>query len=62
MKKLIMLTFVFAITFNVNAQIKSPQASTLQTINQMVGLTNIELSYSRTFHERKNNFWRFGTL
>jgi hypothetical protein len=47
MKKLIMLTFVFAITFNVNAQIKSPQASTLQTINQMVGLTNIELSYSR---------------
>lgn len=47
MKKLIMLTFVFAITLSVNAQVKSPQASTLQTINQTVGLTTVELSYSR---------------
>lgn len=42
-----MLSFVFAISFGINAQIKSPQASTAQTINQTVGLTNMELSYSR---------------
>ncbi len=47
MKKLIMLTFVFALSFSVNAQIESPQASTSQTINQTVGLTSVELSYSR---------------
>ena len=42
-----MLVFVFAITLTVNAQVKTPQASTSQTITQTVGLTNIELSYSR---------------
>ena len=47
MKKLIMLTLVFAMTLTANAQVKSPQASTSQTINQTVGLTNVELSYSR---------------
>jgi|TARA_B110000261_G_scaffold161358_1_gene202640 hypothetical protein len=47
MKKLMMLVFVFAFTLTVNAQVKTPQASTSQTITQTVGLTNIELSYSR---------------
>ena len=47
MKKLIILTLVFAITLTANAQVKSPQASTSQTISQTVGLTNVELSYSR---------------
>ena len=42
-----MLVFVFAFTLTVNAQVKTPQASTSQTITQTVGLTNIELSYSR---------------
>ena len=42
-----MLVFVFAFTLTVNAQVKTPQASTSQTIIQTVGLTNIELSYSR---------------
>jgi hypothetical protein len=47
MKKLIILTLVFALTLTSNAQVKSPQASTSQTISQTVGLTNVELSYSR---------------
>lgn len=56
MKKLIMLTFVFAISFNVNAQVKSPQASTSQTINQTVGLTEVELSYSRPSMKERTIF------
>lgn len=47
MKKLILLAFVFTLTIGTNAQIKTPQASTSQTINQTVGLTNVTLEYSR---------------
>jgi len=47
MKKLMILTVVFALTLTANARVKSPQASTSQTISQTVGLTNVELSYSR---------------
>ena len=64
-----MLVFVFAITLTVNAQVKTPQASTSQTIIQTVGLTNIELSYSRPSMKGRtifgnlvpyNKLWRTG--
>jgi len=69
MKKLMMLVFVFAFTLTVNAQVKTPQASTSQTITQTVGLTNIELSYSRPSMKGRtifgnlvpyNKLWRTG--
>ncbi len=47
MKKLILLTFVLMLTITTNAQIKTPQASTSQSISQTVGLTDITLEYSR---------------
>ncbi len=64
-----MLVFVFAFTLTVNAQVKTPQASTSQTITQTVGLTNIELSYSRPSMKGRtifgnlvpyNKLWRTG--
>ena len=69
MKKLMIIVFVFAITSTVNAQVKTPQASTSQTIIQTVGLTNIELSYSRPSMKGRtifgnlvpyNKLWRTG--
>ncbi len=56
MKKLILLTFVCSLSLSVNAQIKSPQPSTSQTVTQTVGLTNIELSYSRPSMRERNIF------
>jgi len=47
MKKNSLLLFVMLITFNANSQIKTPQSSTFQKINQTVGLTEITLEYSR---------------
>ena len=47
MKKIILLLFVASITLSVNSQIKTPQASTFQKINQTVGLTEVALEYSR---------------
>ncbi len=47
MKKLILLAFVLMVTITTNAQIKTPQASTSQSISQTVGLTDITLEYSR---------------
>ena len=56
MKKLILLTFICSLSLSVNAQIKSPQPSTSQTVTQTVGLTNIELSYSRPSMRERNIF------
>ena len=59
MKKLMIIVFVFAIASTVNAQVKTPQPSTSQTVTQTVGLTSLELSYSRpSMREREI----FGTL
>jgi hypothetical protein len=33
--------------FTIEAQIKTPQSSPLATINQVVGLTDVEIVYSR---------------
>ena len=56
MKKIILLTFICSLSLSVNAQIKSPQPSTSQTVTQTVGLTNIELSYSRPSMRERNIF------
>ncbi|MFK5982107.1 MAG: DUF2911 domain-containing protein [Flavobacteriaceae bacterium] len=47
MKKKIFLLIVFSATLIINAQIKTPQASTSQKINQTIGLTEVALEYSR---------------
>jgi len=47
MKKLILLAFVAMLALPTNAQIKTPQASTSQSISQTVGLTDVTLEYSR---------------
>ncbi len=47
MKKLVFLvTFIF-ITFVIEAQVKIPQASPKSTLTQVVGLTDVEIVYSR---------------
>lgn len=42
----IALTFVLA-TFSSSAQVRTPQASPKAVVNQMVGLTDVEIEYSR---------------
>ena len=56
MKKIILLTFICLLSLSVNAQVESPQPSTSQTVNQTVGLTHIELSYSRPSMRERNIF------
>ncbi len=69
MKKLILIAVVCTLTFSVNAQITTPQPSTSQTVIQTVGLTSLELSYSRpSMREREifgalvpyGKMWRTG--
>lgn len=47
MKKIILSLFVAALAFSTNAQIKTPAPSPFQKIEQIVGLTDITLEYSR---------------
>ena len=47
MKKYIFLLFIIAIPFSLTAQIKTPAPSTFQKVEQIVGLTDITLEYSR---------------
>ncbi|NNK70158.1 MAG: DUF2911 domain-containing protein [Flavobacteriaceae bacterium] len=47
MKKLIVLFMVFALSFTVNAQIETPAPSPFQKVEQVVGLTDVTLEYSR---------------
>ena len=47
MKKIIVSLFVAAFAFSANAQIKTPAPSPSQKIEQMVGLTDVTLEYSR---------------
>jgi hypothetical protein len=47
MKKLFFTLAILITQFSVEAQIKTPQASPKATINQMVGLTEVEINYSR---------------
>jgi len=47
LKKLSILLFIIGITSTVNAQIKTPQPSPFSKIEQVVGLTDVTLEYSR---------------
>lgn len=47
MKKIILSLFVAIAGFSTNAQIKTPQPSTFQKVEQAVGLTEVSLEYSR---------------
>lgn len=47
MKKIILSLFVAAFAFSANAQVKTPAPSPSQKTEQMVGLTNVTLEYSR---------------
>lgn len=47
MKKLLSILVVFALSFSVNAQVKTPQPSPSAKLEQKVGLTDITIEYSR---------------
>ncbi|MBT8252873.1 MAG: DUF2911 domain-containing protein [Flavobacteriaceae bacterium] len=47
MKKLLLVCLVFALGFTVNAQIQTPAPSPFQKVEQVVGLTDVSLEYSR---------------
>lgn len=47
MRKIVMLLAFMLANFYVTAQVKTPQASPLAKIDQVVGLTNIQIEYSR---------------
>jgi hypothetical protein len=47
MKKLLLVLAVFAMAFNVNAQIETPQPSPFSKVEQKVGLTDVSIEYSR---------------
>jgi len=47
MKKSVLILFVMALTFSVQAQINTPAPSPSAKIEQTVGLTDVSVSYSR---------------
>ncbi len=47
LKKLSILLLIVGLTFSVNAQIKTPQPSPAAKIEQVVGLTDVSVEYSR---------------
>ncbi|WP_456377985.1 DUF2911 domain-containing protein [Lutibacter sp.] len=47
LKKLIILSIIIGFTSTVNAQIKTPQPSPASKLEQVVGLTDVTLEYSR---------------
>jgi tetratricopeptide (TPR) repeat protein len=47
MKKILILLAIIITQFTIEAQIKTPQASPKATIDQVVGLTDVEIVYSR---------------
>lgn len=47
MKKIFLAALIITVSYTVNAQIKTPQPSPFQKIEQKVGLTDVTLEYSR---------------
>ncbi len=47
MNKIIFVLAMMIANFAIEAQVKTPQASPKSTITQLVGLTNVEIVYSR---------------
>jgi len=65
MKKIIFVLAMMIANYVTEAQVKTPQASPKSTITQMVGLTNVEIVYSRPSAKGRdvfNNLVPFGKL
>lgn len=65
MKKIIFVLAMMIANYAIEAQVKTPQASPKSTITQVVGLTNVEIVYSRPSARGRdvfNNLVPFGKL
>jgi tetratricopeptide (TPR) repeat protein len=65
MNKIIFVLAMMIANFAIEAQVKTPQASPKSTITQLVGLTNVEIVYSRPSAKGRdvfNNLVPFGKL
>ena len=47
MKKLFLVTLAFVLSYSINAQVKTPQPSPAAKFEQVVGLTDVTIEYSR---------------
>ena len=65
MKKILFVLAMMIANYAIEAQVKAPQASPKSTLNQVVGLTNVEIVYSRPSAKGRdvfNNLVPFGKL
>ncbi|MBC7844994.1 MAG: DUF2911 domain-containing protein [Flavobacterium sp.] len=65
MKKIIFILAMMIANYAIEAQVKTPQASPKSTLTQLVGLTNVEIVYSRPSAKGRdvfNNLVPFGKL
>lgn len=65
MKKIFFVLAMIIANYAIEAQVKTPQASPKSTITQVVGLTNVEIAYSRPSAKGRdvfNNLVPFGKL
>lgn len=65
MKKIIFILAMMIANYAIEAQVKTPQASPKSTLTQVVGLTNVEIVYSRPSAKGRdvfNNLVPFGKL
>lgn len=65
MKKIIFVLAMMIANYAIEAQVKTPQASPKSTVTQVVGLTNVEIVYSRPSAKGRdvfNNLVPFGKL
>lgn len=65
MKKILFVLAMMIANYAIEAQVKAPQASPKSTLSQVVGLTNVEIVYSRPSAKGRdvfNNLVPFGKL
>lgn len=65
MKKIIFMLAMMIANYAIEAQVKTPQASPKSTVTQVVGLTNVEIVYSRPSSKGRdvfNNLVPYGKL
>jgi hypothetical protein len=65
MKKIIVILAMMIANYVIEAQVKTPQPSPKSTLTQVVGLTNVEITYSRPSAKGRdvfNNLVPFGKL
>ena len=56
MKKIILIMAMMVANFVIEAQVKTPQPSPKATFEQVVGLTNVDVVYSRPSAKGRNVF------